>query len=138
MLRQIFVALLFILYSSALAAGFPTNTEITPKNAEAYSIELKQIGSGSPDVVLYQLEFSGKLEKCSAGRVQTSLFIGENEISSSSMDYKVGSSPPSVLLHMPASGYDMAITLQYCCMAGLSPGCKRSLSIKSVKAFVAE
>ncbi len=138
MLRQTFFALTFILSSCALAAGLPTSIEVTPKNAEAYSIELKQISSGSPSTDLYQLEFSDKLEECSAGRVQTALFSGENEISSSSMDYKVGSSQPSLLIHMPAAGYDMAITLQYCCAAGLSPGCKRSLSIKSVKDFVTE
>ncbi|RUO18055.1 hypothetical protein CWE08_12000 [Aliidiomarina iranensis] len=138
MLKHTFKALLFMISGCALVEGLPTNTEVTPENAEAYSIELHQIDSGSPEIDLYQLEFSGQLNECPAGRVQTFLFDDENQISGFSMDYKVGSSKPSMLLHMPASGYDMAITLQYCCSSGLSPGCKRSLSIASVKAFAAE
>lgn len=122
----------------ALAGELPTNTEVTPENAQAYSVKLIQVGSGSQDIDLYQLEFSGQLNKCAAGRVQTFLLKGEREISGSSMDYRVGSSEPSVLLHLPSSGYDMAVTLQYCCSSGLSPGCQKSLSIKSLRSFTAE
>ncbi len=54
------------------------------------------------------------------------------------MDYKVGSEQPSVLLHMPASGYDMAVTVQYCCLEGTSPGCKQSISISSVNGVASQ
>ncbi|MBY0417957.1 MAG: hypothetical protein K2W88_07850, partial [Pararheinheimera sp.] len=138
MLKHSFIALIFVFSGSALAGGLAANTEVTSENAQAYSINLSQIDSGSPSVNLYQLEFSSHLDGCPAGRVQTFLLNGEHEISSSSMDYRVGSSEPSVLLHMPASGYDMAITLQYCCSTGLSPGCKKSLAINSLKAFAAK
>lgn len=138
MLKHTFKALLLMVSGCALAGGLPTNTEVTPQNAEAYSIKLHQIDSGTRETDLYQLAFSGQLNECAVGRVQTFLLNGENEISGSSMDYRVGSSEPSVLLHMPASGYDMAVTLQYCCSSGLSPGCEKSLSIKSLKAFAAE
>lgn len=122
----------------ALAGGLPANTEVTPANAEAHSITLKQVNPGSPEADLYQLEFPGQLKECPAGRVQTFLLKDESEISGSSMDYRVGSTAPSLLLHMPSSGYDMAVTLQYCCSSGLSPGCKKSLSIESIRDFAAE
>ncbi|WNZ57703.1 hypothetical protein QT397_10275 [Microbulbifer sp. MKSA007] len=115
-----------------MAYGLPKNTEVTRANADLLSIKLEKIDSGSVDTFLYQLEFANKLESCLAGRVQTFLLIDKKEISSSSMDYKVGSEQPSVLLHMPASGYDMAITIQYCCSEGVSPSCKQSLSISSL------
>lgn len=124
--------------SCALAVGLPKNTEVTPENAEMLSIKLAKMDSGSSDTYLYRLEFSDQLEECSAGRVQTALISGGNEISASSMDYQVGSSKPSILFHMPTLGYDMAVTLQYCCSSGFSPGCKKSLSIQSVKSLAQE
>jgi len=127
-----------MLSSVALAGGLPSNTEVTPDNAEEHSVNLKKVDSGSPETDLYQLKFSGQLNECPAGRVQTYLLQGESEISGSSMDYRVGSSEPSVLLHMPSSGYDMAVTLQYCCSSGPSPGCKKSLSIKSLRDFTSK
>ena len=119
-----------------MAGGLPKNTEVTLENAESLSIKLKKMNSGSAGTSLYLLEFSDKLGNCLAGRVQTYLLHGENEISGSSMDFQVGSADPSILLHMPESGYDMAVMLQYCCAKGLSPGCKKSISINSVKGLV--
>jgi len=129
-----FLNLIFLgLCGSVLAGGLPKNTEVTPENAEALSIKLTKMDSGSSNTYLYRLEFADQLEGCLAGRVQTALINGDKEISASSMDYQVGSAKPNVLLHMPASGYDMAVTLQYCCSGKFSPGCKEALSIESVK-----
>ncbi|WP_445360093.1 hypothetical protein ACJJIL_15155 [Microbulbifer sp. EKSA005] len=135
MFKHIVKIMAFLFCGYAMADGLPRNTEVTPENAESLSIQLKKIDSGSAENYLYLLEFSDKLGNCMAGRVQTSLMLAKNEISGSSMDYQVGSSKPTVLLHMPASGYDMAVTLQYCCSTGLYPGCEKSISISSVKSF---
>lgn len=135
MLKNTVTLLVLMIYGCAFASGLPENVEVTAENAESLSISLSRIDSGESGTDLYQLVFSSQLEGCAAGRVQTTLLSGESEVSASSMDYRVGSSEPSVLLHMPSSGYDIAITLQYCCSDGLSPGCKKSVSIKSIKAL---
>src|SRR5690554_4170119 len=48
MLKHTFKALLLMVSGCALAGGLPTNTEVTPQNAEAYSIKLhSQVSSTS-------------------------------------------------------------------------------------------
>lgn len=125
--------LIFLLSAESLAGGLPANTKITPENANQYSISVENLGSGDPKILLYRVQFSEKLEECMAGRVQTFLFAGDRELSASSMDYPVQSSAPSLLVHFPAKDHDMVISIQYCCISGPSPGCKKSLSIDSLK-----
>ena len=122
-----------LLSTGVVAGGLPANIDITPENAIEYSISVQDLGSGDPETLLYQLRFSEKLGHCLAGRVQTALYAGRRELSSSSMDYPVNTNGPSLLVHFPAKEHDMAVTIQYCCTAGLAPGCKKSLSINSLK-----
>lgn len=130
---------LLILFSfdSALAGGLPANTELTPENSESFSVKLTALDSGDSATSMYRLSFSPRIEECGIGRVQTALFDGEKQVSGSSMDYDVGSLQPSVLFHMPSKGYDMAIALQYCCSTESFRACEKSLSIRSVRAFMA-
>ena len=125
-----------LLSAGTIAGGLPSDTAVTPENAIEYSISLKDLGSGDPETLLYQLQFSEKLGSCLAGRVQTTLYAGSQELSSSSMDYAVKTSSPSLLVHFPVKKHDMAVTIQYCCKPGVVPGCKRSLSINSLKGFL--
>ncbi|QTE85937.1 hypothetical protein [Shewanella algae] len=138
MFKHILKFSFLVFCGGSVAGGLPENIEVTRENAESLSIKLEKIASGSAGTSLYQLEFANKLANCLAGRVQTYLLLGKKEISGSSMDYKVGSEQPSVLLHMPASGYDMAVTVQYCCLEGTSPGCKQSISISSVNGVASQ
>lgn len=124
------------LSAGAMAGGLPSDTVVTSENANEYSISLQDLGSGDPKTLLYQLQFSKKLGSCVAGRVQTTLYAGSHELSSSSMDYPVKTSSPSLLVHFPEKEHDMAVTIQYCCTSGVVPGCKKSLSINSLKGFL--
>jgi len=122
--------------SSAISGALPLETMVTAENADSLSVNLTKLHTGDDKTDLYQLAFPQKHENCVAGRVQTFLLKDSDEVSSSSMDYKVGSVEPSILFHMQSSKYDMAVSLQYCCSEGFSPGCKKMLVIPSVRALV--
>ena len=131
-----FALILAVLFSyRSFAGGLPVDTEVTYENAGKYQFSVQNIDSGGPDTLLYQVQFSKNLGTCEVGRVQTALYADGREISSSSMDYRVQSEKPSLLAHFPAKSHDLAVTIQYCCTLGLAPGCKKSLSINSLKGW---
>jgi hypothetical protein len=115
------------------ASDLPEEILVTAKNKELLHIDVQELNSGTDEANLYQLSFPKSLNACLAGRVQTFLLKDSDELTSSSMDYTVGSDEPTVLFHMPTSGYDMALTIQYCCSSGTDPGCQKALSIPSIR-----
>jgi len=133
MIKYLIVILSISYASSVLASGLPNEMLVTDKNKEALKVSVQKLHSGAKETSLYQVNFPKKYSSCTAGRVQTFLLKDSDELTSSSMDYVVGSDDPSVLFHMPASGYDMALSIQYCCGKGTAPGCKNVLSIQSIK-----
>ena len=133
MIKVLFVFLSISYGVFASAYDLPNEILVTAQNKDALNVSVRELNSGTGDARLYQLSFPKVHSSCAAGRVQTFLLKGADELSSSSMDYVVGSNDPSVLFHIPASGYDMALSIQYCCGKGPAPGCKNVLSIQSAK-----
>ena len=81
MLKHTIKIVLMAFSACTFAGSLPINAKLTPINAKAYSVELRKVDSVSTGINLYQLEFSRQLEACQAGRVQTALFNGGEEIS---------------------------------------------------------
>jgi hypothetical protein len=119
---------------SLLAAVLPDSTEVTRENSEKLGVIVSEKPSGESTVKLFSLQFPQEHQGCKAGRVSSTLLSSEgNEITSSSMDYQVGSSSPSILGHFQPSNSDMAFVIQYCCSSTKAPGCKSALVINSIK-----
>ena len=133
MIKVLLIILIFSYGAFASASGVPSEILVTEQNSDDLNVSVRELNSGVVETSLYQLSFPKIHSSCAAGRVQTFLLKDSDEISSSSMDYVVGSNNPSVLFHIPASGYDMALSIQYCCGKGPAPGCKNMLSIQSIK-----
>lgn len=119
---------------SVLSAELPNATEVTPKNAESLGVKVSEEASGVSNVKLLYLQFPQQHNGCAAGRVSSTLLSDSgDEVTSSSMDYQVGSSSPSILAHFQPSSADMAFVIQYCCSGAPALGCKSALVINSIK-----
>ena len=131
---KILLLIIIFIPISSYGGELPESTEVTLQNSESLGVKISEQDSGSSKVKLFSLEFPQQYKGCIAGRVSSTLLNSEgNEITSSSMDYQVGTSSPSVLAHFQPEDTDMAFVIQYCCGEGKAPGCKIGLVIDSAK-----
>ncbi len=128
------LALLVIFSAKTFGGGLPGSIDVTEANISEIGLIVEEDVSGSESDRIFYVHFPQEYGNCPAGRVQTALFdTDQNEITSSSMDYKVLSGTPSVLVHFDKEKYDMGFSVQYCCSEGKAPGCKLALFINSLE-----
>ena len=133
MSKILFLAIILV-PMSVFSGGLPNSTKVTSKNAESLGIKVSEEDSGASKVKLFYLQFPQQYSGCAAGRVSSTLLNNDSdEVTSSSMDYQVGSSSPTILAHFQPSSSDMAFVIQYCCSGAKAPGCKSALVINSIK-----
>ena len=131
---KILLLIIILLPAGLYGAGLPESTVVTFQNAQELGVKVSEQESGASKVKLFSLEFPQQFKGCVAGRVASTLLnLDGNEITSSSMDYQVGSNSPSILAHFQPQESDMAFVIQYCCSEGKAPGCKVGLVINSAK-----
>ena len=134
MINKILLIAFALICKSALSTELPASIEVTSENAKSLGIRISEEDSGASTVKLFHLQFPQKYSGCVAGRVASTLLSTEGEeVSSSSMDYQVGGSSPSILAHFQPSMFDMAIVIQYCCHGAKTPRCTSALVINSIR-----
>jgi len=133
MYKILFIAILLISIS-VFGADLPDSVEVTMGNAKSLGVMVTEEDSGASNIKLLYLRFPQHYKGCAAGRVSSTLLNNDgDEVTSSSMDYQVGSSTPSILAHFNPSSSDMAFVIQYCCNGAKYLGCKSALVINSIK-----